>query len=293
MPQSAIADRSGADGLNTYFQVSIALPRARVDRVSAQLFELGCRGIAEEDVGDEEVRLIAYFEAAQHRDAFEARMRQALPRCEWRVDPVPDEDWTTEWRSFFFPVYPTPRIAVCPPWNRVPDPPGGFAIAIEPQMAFGTGHHETTRLALLGLDKRIAHGDRVLDVGTGSGILSIAAAKLGAAKVMAVDVAAAAVENARANCVLNDAAVQVTVAQQTVDGVSGAFDVVTANIISNILLPMIPRLVKRLRAGGCAILGGILARERDAFRAALHGAGLAVDEMLHEDEWICAIARKE
>lgn len=281
------------DGLNTYFQVSIALPRARVDRVSAQLFELGCRGIAEEDVGDEEVRLIAYFEAAQHRDAFEARMRQALPRCEWRVDPVPDEDWTTEWRSFFVPVYPTPRIAVCPPWNRVPDPPGGFAIAIEPQMAFGTGHHETTRLALLGLDKRIAHGDRVLDVGTGSGILSIAAAKLGAAKVMAVDVDAAAVENARANCVLNDAAVQVTVARQTVDGVSGAFDVVAANIISGILLPMIPRLVKRLRAEGCAILGGILARERDAFCAALHGAGLAVDEMLHEGEWICAIARKE
>ena len=279
--------------LNTYFQVSIALPRARVNCVSAQLFDLGCRGIAEEDGGDGAVRVIAYFEAVRDRAAFEARVRQALPRCEWRVDPVPDEDWTTAWRSFFTPVYPTPRIAVCPPWNRVPDPPGGFAIAIEPQMAFGTGHHETTRLALVGLDKRIAKGNRVLDVGTGSGILSIAAAKLGAAEVMAVDVDATAVENARANCILNGVTAQVTVARQTVDEVSGAFDVVVVNIIRSILLPMVPQLTKRLRRGGCAILGGILARERDAFCAALREANLFIDEMLHEGEWICAIARKE
>lgn len=303
MPQSAIADRSrgGWLGVNTkigvflttYFQVSIALPRARVDRVSAQLFERGCCGIAEESQSDGEVRLIAYFEAAQNRDAFEARMRQALPRDECRVEPVPDEDWTTAWRSFFEPVYPTPRIAVCPPWKRVPDPPGGFAIAIEPQMAFGTGHHETTRLALVGLDKQIAKGNRVLDVGTGSGILGIAAVKLGAAEVMAVDIDAPAVENARANCVLNGVTAQVTVSQQTVDGVSGGFDVVVANVISNILFPMVPQLTKRLRPGGCAIFGGILASERDAFRNALHGADLSIDEMLHEGEWVCAIARRE
>ena len=204
--------------MHTYFQICTVLRRTRVERVSAQLFELGCCGIAEEDQSDGSVRLIAYFEAVQNRTAFEARMRQALPQYECRIDPVPDEDWTTEWRSFFQPVYPTPRIAVCPPWKRVPDPPGGFAIAIEPQMAFGTGHHETTRLALLGLDKQIAKGDRVLDVGTGSGILSIATAKLGAAEVMAVDIEASAIENARANCVLNNVVAQVNLSQQTVDG---------------------------------------------------------------------------
>ncbi len=273
--------------LSTYFQISTVLRRTRVERVSAQLFELGCRGIAEEDVGDEAVRIIAYFEAARDRDP----VLRVLKSCDCRVEAVPDEDWTTAWRAFFQPVYPTPRIAVCPPWQRVPDPPGGFAIAIEPQMAFGTGHHETTRLALVGLDARIAPRDRVLDVGTGSGILGIAAAKLGAAEVVAVDVDATAVENARANCVLNDVGAQVRVAQQTVDAVSGVFDVVVANIISSILLPMIPRLAKRL--DGCAILGGILAREREPFCAALHEAGLAVDEMLEEGDWICAIARRE
>ena len=278
--------------MHTYFQICTVLRRTRVERVSAQLFELGCCGIAEEDQSDGSVRLIAYFEAVQNRTAFEARMRQALPQYECRVDPVPDEDWTTEWRSFFQPVYPTPRIAVCPPWKRVPDPPGGFAIAIEPQMAFGTGHHETTRLALLGLDKQIAKGDRVLDVGTGSGILSIATAKLGAAEVMAVDIEASAIENAHANCVLNNVVAQVNLSQQTVDGVCGVFDVVVANIISSILLPMLPQLSKRLRPEGCAVLGGILARERDAFCDALQGANLSIEEMLHEGEWVCAIARR-
>ncbi len=276
--------------MNTYFQVSVALPRAKVEMASAQLFELGCCGIAEEEVSDLEVQLMAYFEAVQNRHAFESQIRHTLRPCECRFDHVPDADWTTAWRSFFQPIYPTPRMAICPPWKRVPDPPGGFTIAIDPQMAFGTGHHETTRLALLGLEKRIQLGDQVLDIGTGSGILSIAAVKLGADEVTAVDIEASAIENARANCVLNRVAARVNLAQHSVDAVSDVFDGVVANIISSILLPMIPQLAKRLRPEGYAVLGGILDREREAFCAALHRADLAIDEMLNEGEWLCAMA---
>ncbi|MDE2797647.1 MAG: 50S ribosomal protein L11 methyltransferase [Gemmatimonadota bacterium] len=273
--------------MNTYFQVSVVLPRARVEIVSAELFELGCCGVVEEDISDG-VRLTAYFEVAENK----AEIEQALRPYECRFEPVPDTDWTLGWRSFFQPVYPTPRMAICPPWDRVPDPPGGFTIAIDPQMAFGTGHHETTRLALLGLEKKITSGDRVLDVGTGSGILSIAAVKLGAAKVMAVDIEAAAIENARANCVLNGVDAQVVLMLCSVDRVSGIFDVVVANIISSILLPIVPELAKRLHPEGYAILGGILDREREAFCTALDRANLVLDEMLDDGEWLCAIARK-
>ncbi len=288
-PDKAIT-RIRGEKLNTYFQVSLVLPRAKVEIASAQLFELGCCGVAEEDISDG-VRLTAYFETVQSR-AFEAQIRQALMPNECCFEPVPDTDWTLAWRSFFRPVYPTPRMAICPPWDRVPDPPGGFTIAIDPQMAFGTGHHETTRLALLGLEKRITSGDRVLDVGTGSGILSIAAVKLGAVEVMAVDIEAAAIENARANCILNGVDAKVVLEQHSIDGVSGIFDVGVANIISSILLPIIPELAKRLEPEGCAIFGGILHREREALCAALHRANLVLDEMLEDGEWLCAIARK-
>ena len=273
--------------MNTYFQVSVVLPRAKVEIASAQLFELGCCGVVEEDISDG-VRLTAYFETIQNK----AEIEQALMPCECRFEQVPDTDWTLAWRSFFHPVYPTPRMAICPPWDMVPDPPGGFTIAIDPQMAFGTGHHETTRLALLGLEKKIMSGDRVLDVGTGSGILSIGAVKLGASEVMAVDIEAAAIENARANCILNGVDIKVVLGQYSVDRVSGVFDVGVANIISSILLPIIPELVKRLQSGGYAILGGILDREREAFCAVLDRADLVLDEMLEDGEWLCAIARK-
>ena len=273
--------------MNRYFQVSVVVPSARVEIASVQLFELGCCGVMEEDISDG-VRLTAYFEAVQNKTAIE----QALVPYECRFEQVPDTDWTLGWRSFFQPVYPTPRMAICPPWDRVPDPPGGFTIAIDPQMAFGTGHHETTRLALLGLEKKIMSGDRVLDVGTGSGILSIAAVKLGASEVMAVDIEADAIENARANCILNGVDAKVVLGQYSVDRVSGVFDVVVANIISSILLPIIPELAKRLHPEGYAVLGGILDRERESFCAVLDRANLVLDEMLDDGEWLCAIARK-
>lgn len=273
--------------MNTYFQVSVVLPRAKVEIVSAELFELGCCGVVEEDISDG-VRLTTYFEMVQN----EGEIRQALVPYACRFESVPDTDWTRAWRSFFRPIYPTPRMAICPPWDRVPDPPGGFTIAIDPQMAFGTGHHETTRLALLGLEKRIISGDRVLDVGTGSGILSIAAVKLGAAEVVAVDIEGPAIENARANCVLNDVDAQVVLMQCSVDRVSGIFDVVVANIISSILFPLIPELAKRLHPEGCAILGGILDRDREVFCTVLDRSDLVLDEMLDDGEWLCAIARK-
>jgi len=268
---------------------------AKVEMVSVHMFDLGSCGVQEEDLSDQAgVRLIAYFEAMHNRTSLEDQIREALVQAgisaECHIDTVPETDWTTAWREFFKPVFPTPRLVICAPWERMPDPPDGFAIVIDPQMAFGTGHHETTRLALLGLEKKIRSDDRVLDVGTGSGILSIAAAKLGAAEVIGVDVEASAIDNARSNCILNEVNDRVVLAQESVESVSDSFDVVVANIISSILLPMVPQLTMRSR--GCVILGGILDREHDAFCHTLKQSGLVIDEMLKDGEWLCAIAHK-
>ena len=283
--------------LSNWFQVSIALPLPKAEIVSSQLFDLGCSGVQEEDLDEGAgVRLIAYFEAKKDRKSLENQIVDVFVSSgivsECQIENIPDTDWTTSWRSFFKPVFPTSRMAICPPWDIVPDPPGGFVITIDPQMAFGTGHHETTRLALLGLEKVINPGDQVLDVGTGSGILSIAAAKMGAAQVTGIDLEEPAIENAQLNCVANGVMDRIVLAQDSVERVSGVFDVVVANIISSILLPMVPALSKRMQTDGQIVLGGILDREHGALCKAIEKSGLIVDEMLNDGEWLCAVAHK-
>lgn len=278
-----------------WFQVSLAVQADVADMLSAQLFDLGCRGIQEEAAGDG-IRLLAYFEDRRNR----AEVVRGLQTCldergiapEIRVADVPDADWATAWRVHFKPVFPTPRMVVCPPWDVRPAPDGGFAIVIDPQMGFGTGHHETTRLALAGLERCVKPGHRVLDVGTGSGILSIAAVKLGAVFVAAVDTDGPAVDNARENLAQNGVADRVDVRLGSVDAAQGAFDVVAANIISSILVPMLPHLVARMADAGQMVLGGILTRERDAFLSALSDAGLDVRDDLAEGEWLCVVAAR-
>lgn len=280
-----------------WFQLSLTVQAEAADILSAQVFDLGCSGVQEEAVGDG-IRLMAYFEDRLDRDreallhALRTHLDDLGSAAEIQIAEVPDADWATAWRVHFKPVFPTPRMVVCPPWDVQPAPDGGFSMVIDPQMGFGTGHHETTRLALAGLERCVKVGSRVLDVGTGSGILSIAAVKLGAAFVAAVDTDKPAIENARDNLVQNGVADGVDVRLGSVDAIQGVFDVVVANIISSILAPMLPDLVARMADAGQMVLGGILGRERDAFLSAVADAGLAVRDEMADGEWLCVIAGK-
>jgi ribosomal protein L11 methyltransferase len=159
-------------------------------------------------------------------------------------------------------------------------------------MAFGTGHHETTRLALQMLAQALRAGDRVLDVGTGSGILSLVATRLGAGAVTGVDTDPLAVENACENLALNRLEGRVKFYRGAVSEVDGLFDLVVANIIRSVLVPMLPALKARLRGSGRLILGGVLDREETAFLGAVEAAGLAVEEVRHDGEWVGILAVK-
>lgn len=275
--------------------MAVVVPVKQAEDVSAHLFELGCAGV-QEDTVDQGVCLIAYFEDHDNQTEVSRACEQMLLAfdivSEVHLEPVPDEDWTTSWRDYFKPVYATPQIVICPAWAPEPAPEGGFAILIDPKMAFGTGHHETTRLALMGLEKCILGGERVLDVGTGSGILSIATMKLGAASAFGVDTDPPAVDNTQNNLLLNGILEGVEVKEGSLSLVSGAFDVVVANIISSILLPMLPQIAAYTKSGGKVVLGGILDREREAFQQAILSAGFVIEQMLEEGEWVCAVGQK-
>ena len=161
-------------------------------------------------------------------------------------------------------------------------------------MAFGTGTHETTQMALRSLELSLRAGDEVLDVGTGSGILSIAAAKLGAGNVVAVDTDPLAVENARENLVLNQVEGRVDLREGSASDVAHSFDLVVANISSGVLIGMLRTLWARLKPLGALILGGVLRREEPAFLEVVgRETGLQVGAVDRRGEWVCVTATRE
>ena len=273
-----------------WYQVNLSVSESMSDAVSGQLFDLGCSGVqVDDDAPSSLVQLTAYFPITISPEAVKAHLAPLFG--EIHLSDVPDEDWTTAWRASFTPIFPSDRLTICPPWQRLPDPEGGFSIVIDPKMAFGTGHHETTRMALRGVESQLKPGARVLDMGTGSGILSIAAIKLGAGRVTGVDIDAQAIENARGNLALNGVSERVELISGSLDQVDGVFDLIVANMISSLLKPLLPGFKDRLVQTGCLVLGGILEREQDDFIEAIHQVDLSVESVHLDGEWVGVIAK--
>ncbi len=174
-----------------------------------------------------------------------------------RIEDLPEEDWAESWKRRVRPVR-VGRLFVTPPWLAGQARPGEIPLIVEPGMAFGTGDHETTRGCLALLQRRLRAGARVLDFGCGSGILAMAAMKLGASGAAAVDCDADAVRIARENAAINGVAIETSVASVPP---AGRFDIVIANIQSSVLLPLLPSLRERVAPAGVLILSGLLAEE--------------------------------
>ncbi|MBI3074344.1 MAG: 50S ribosomal protein L11 methyltransferase [Deltaproteobacteria bacterium] len=198
-------------------------------------------------------------------------------------------DWLAEWKKHFGPTRASSRFIVCPPWDVAEPASGGHVIIINPEMAFGTGTHESTQLALELLEETVKPGDTVIDVGAGSGILAIAAAKLGAASVLAIEIDEDAIQNARGNCVRNgvEATVEIEEADFSKLDVPPASLVVCNEIAPNLAL-MLPCLIAASR-GGRLIVSGIDALHHDFARAALASAGLAIIGERQKGEWLALV----
>lgn len=272
----------------------LEVPQACCEDLSVRCFELGSCGLQTEEKGGK-AHLTAYFDAELDIGAILRQLGNSFGEFQLvGVESVEEEDWEAEWRRFFRPVWATSRIVVHPSWIPLEIRPEQIAIVVDPKMAFGTGGHESTQLCLRALEECLRPGDRCLDLGTGSGVLSIAAARLGAGKILAVDVDLRAVENARENLTRNGIdSEQVEVRPGSADPLSDdRFELVLANIQSHILQPLLGAIRGLLVEGGKVLFSGLLAREEQVFCAWVEGAGLRVEKVLAKNDWICVVARR-
>lgn len=208
----------------------------------------------------------------------------------WRLysHPLRDQDYLTQWHRFFHPIAIARRLLIHPPWEQVTVAPPMERLVIEPGLAFGTGLHATTRmcLTLLARGVTLQQQGNLLDVGCGSGILSLAALKLGAATAVGVDIDTQAVQEAIRNATLNGLQENVRFLAGSLDVINGQFLWITANVFLDPLVEMMPILAERLAPQGSIILSGILETQEATLREAMQAARLHVQERLVEGKWL-------
>ena len=220
-----------------------------------------------------------------------ARMEAAGIPYTVETEGVEQEDWQNGWRKYYHPMEIGKRLAVVPSWQEYDT--DRVKLILDPGLAFGTGGHETTSLCMEALDERVKGGERVLDIGTGSGILAIAALKLGAAVAEGVDIDPVAVRTAGENAALNGVQDKLTVLVGDLsDKASGQYDIITANIVANAILSLAPAVPGLMAEGATFIASGIIDSRKDEVIAGLEKAGLAVVEVKEKRGWECIVCKK-
>ncbi|MDN5347500.1 MAG: ribosomal protein methyltransferase [Clostridia bacterium] len=224
-------------------------------------------------------------------EGLQAYFGQYLKAVEFRE--IDDEDWSECWKRYYRPLKIGRRLVVKPSWEAYSPKPGEIIIELDPGMAFGTGTHPTTALALRALEQVVKEGDVVYDIGTGSGILAIAAALLGASRVEASDVDPLAVKVAQDNVRRNGLEKRVRVREaDLLAGLEGSAHVIVANIIADAILRLVPGVITLLRPGGFFIAGGIIASRAAQVEAAVRGAGFKWVESWRQAGWVMMLAQK-
>ena len=207
---------------------------------------------------------------------------------ELTISGVKEEDWANTWKQYYKPVRIGEKLIVVPTWEKYDPKDDDIVLMMDPGMAFGTGTHETTRLCSSMMEKYMKPGDYVLDVGTGSGILAIAASKLGASKVNAYDIDPVAVRVAQENCDengCNNVFCGISDLLAGVDRSNGAYDFISANIVADIIVRMAPDILPYLKKGGLLAVSGIIDTQADRVKDALIKGGLTYVLTTVENDW--------
>jgi len=241
--------------------------------------------------------LTAYFSAVDMSVLAELVLQltaSGLVSGQPQIEDVEDEDWLENWRRNFTITELTDKTLVVPTWQELPESETRLGLRIYPGQGFGTGTHETTRLAADFLEKELAKIQKpaaVLDVGTGSGILAILAVKRGATSVLALDVDADALINARENCAHNQVVEQIVLSRMPVADVDENFDIVAVNIIAPVLRQLAPGFPVLVKAGGHLILSGMLREQLPELTEIYSGLGFEVEESAISGAWAACICK--
>ena len=204
------------------------------------------------------------------------------------LEPVDDDDWVRKTQAQFQPINISGRLWIVPSWHEAPDP-SAINIALDPGIAFGTGSHPTTKLCLRWLESRVRGGETVLDYGCGSGILAIAAAKMGASRIVGVDIDPAAVESARDNAFRNNVTAKFIDAGNTLEMKA---DLVVANILANPLKMLAPLLASHVRTGGRIALAGVLSAQAAEVEG-IYSPWFDFEPGVEEEGWVCLSGQRK
>jgi ribosomal protein L11 methyltransferase len=281
--------------------VEISCDEEAADELAAEVAEAFGVGV---EVGDRYVRF--YLEGVEFLKEWESKLNRLLDEIGRSLHPgrpfsyttfqLQDEGWADRWKEHFKPLRIGSHFLICPTWEDVRPEAEDRVIMMDPGRAFGTGHHETTRLCLEWLEDwagdRNAAASSLLDVGTGSGVLAMAAALLGFEEVLGIDNDPEAIEVAKENVALNRMTDRIVLREATVSGVGSCFDVVIANIQALPLMEMAGALSERLKDTGRLVLSGILVEQQEDVRAAFEKRGLKFSSGEVAGEWALLVFEK-
>jgi len=209
------------------------------------------------------------------------------------ISEVNEEDWASNWKKYYKPVQVSDKIWIKPTWEEVKEEPNALMIELDPGMAFGTGTHPTTVMCIKALEKVIKGNEHVIDVGCGTGVLSIAAAKLGAKSVLALDLDEVAVKSAKINTKINHVDNIVDVKQNNlIEQIDNQPDVVVANILAEVIIRFTGDVARILKNDGWFITSGIIQAKSNLVRETLERENFEIKEILQEEDWVAFIAKK-
>ena len=310
-----------------WLEVSVNTHSESVEVVSSILIELGSKGVSIEDpqdyyqLTDEQLEWLkvqqkdlyetdtvivkGYFQPSQWSKDSDVLLHEKLEEIKVyglqtgplsvQVKEVGEEDWANAWKQYYFPVRVTRFLTVVPSWvDYEKEQDDELLIELDPGLAFGTGTHPTTQLSLTALEQTIRGNESVLDVGTGSGVLSIASKLLGASKVTAFDIDEMATRVAKENIALNPTIGEIEVFENNLlVGVDQKSDLIVANILAEILLQMPEDAYRNLNDDGSLILSGIIESKANEVKEAYEKAGFTLVERMTMREWNCFIMKKD
>lgn len=277
-------------------EITIDTPREAIDAVGQALYGVGCGGFEVRETAKPPA-VAGYLPVDDRLEDRLTVLQEALAALSGfgitgvstglTLKYVEEADWANAWKAFYKPFRVGRRLIVTPPWESPELSPDDIPLVIDPGMAFGTGSHPTTQLCLTALEDSVKPGQSVADIGTGSGILAIAAAKLGALTVSANDNDTLAVKIARENAAANNVSVTVTEELPL-----GTYDILVANILADVIIGLAGDLISRLKPNGLLIASGIIDTRETDVQTVLESLSLKHIETRRQGEWVALVFRR-